>query len=422
MISNADAEPAMAEGEAAEGCVRILNLSQIRMALGPRWDRLQTKVLDAAEGLLRRSLCEKDAFLRSGDCNFVLVFATLEPRAADVKTLALKRDITQFVMGAEFLTQAERGTPTAAQSAKTQAPKQKPEPLYSDIVAVDETVEAPDRTLTTAEGARAGDGKALDEQELENALSLSPVRETLALFFWPQWDVRRSVVANFYVEPRIALSGATQKIHRGDADGLVARRQDFARDLRVMRRAHAALSALQNLGVKAGFTIPICASSFSTVSMAQAMAQQAATPPHELRRYINYELIERRVGAQARDLDQGLAALRGLSRQIFLQTRADDDRLGRLQSSGFSACGWELLETETGPRAVAGQIRGFRERASAARLPAYLIGAPSLLAVQVAIDAGYAVISGPGVAGASRAPRPPFKLSIDDLISGAKTN
>lgn len=60
--------------QAVLGCIQFLGLEKVREAYGPRWERMRSKLLQAAEHVLKRNLSEADVYSRTADDAFSIWF------------------------------------------------------------------------------------------------------------------------------------------------------------------------------------------------------------------------------------------------------------------------------------------------------------------------------------------------------------
>ena len=81
-----------AEIDATASMVQMVQLSDVRKALGDQWPKVAETAMSVAETLLRHRLDQSDVFSRYMDYGFVVVFARLDPEMAKLRADALSEN------------------------------------------------------------------------------------------------------------------------------------------------------------------------------------------------------------------------------------------------------------------------------------------------------------------------------------------
>lgn len=81
------------------GRIHLISLEEVAAAFGGEWRRLADKALTIAESVITSKLARTDAWLRVGDDSFLLLLGGLSLPEAELKVLAVSREIRRRLLG-----------------------------------------------------------------------------------------------------------------------------------------------------------------------------------------------------------------------------------------------------------------------------------------------------------------------------------
>jgi len=214
------------------GRIHMLNLDTLRASLGPAWDELRDRVHSSADRIINRHIDGKDVQFRSGDGEYIIVFATLSRQAASLVCAKIAEELYRLFLGDPKLAEITVSTAVGAVDGKLLFEHASVADLLS---AVEQTMEAngPDEQAAASTApppptaaAGAAEPRKLKLSQLEMA--------QIGTIYRPLWDVGRQVISTYMctpvrrfpdgtsVEGMLALSGVSepQQLAKVDIDTL----------------------------------------------------------------------------------------------------------------------------------------------------------------------------------------------------------
>jgi PAS domain S-box-containing protein len=83
------------------GSIQLVGLTQIRAALGPRWEQVAERAMQTAEHVIKRRIGGSDSWSRTADENFVICFASATEEEAAFRSAVIAREIRTRLLGQE---------------------------------------------------------------------------------------------------------------------------------------------------------------------------------------------------------------------------------------------------------------------------------------------------------------------------------
>jgi PAS domain S-box-containing protein len=111
------AEPEMPARIQVAGKLQLVGLTEVKSALGSRWDGMVARVMQTAEHILRRRLGPRDEFSRTSDHGFLVCFAELSEQEAAFRAAMIAREIRNKLVG-----QGEEPAATIVSAVTTSLP------------------------------------------------------------------------------------------------------------------------------------------------------------------------------------------------------------------------------------------------------------------------------------------------------------
>jgi GGDEF domain-containing protein len=98
MIRAHQAKPVV-RGVTAGGCIQLVGLEEVRHSLGPRWEALKDRAMEAAEHVIKRHLGPGDTLSRTDDQGFVICFAGATEEEASFRSANIGREVRRRLIG-----------------------------------------------------------------------------------------------------------------------------------------------------------------------------------------------------------------------------------------------------------------------------------------------------------------------------------
>ncbi len=87
-----------AEIKVSASMIQMVQLGDVRKALGDQWPKVVETAMSVAETLLRHRLDQSDIFSRYMDYGFVVVFTRSNPKMAELRAKALSQEISHLLL------------------------------------------------------------------------------------------------------------------------------------------------------------------------------------------------------------------------------------------------------------------------------------------------------------------------------------
>jgi hypothetical protein len=406
-----------ADGAFAEGAHRILQgpepisagklhfvgLDKVRKHFGDSWPKLASRAETLIRRAIERRLTPQDVYRKTGDLNFVIMFANLGGREAELKCLLITEEVTRMLvgdeMGAGML--AVKTVATDVDGPETLA---KLSPTFDIAQAVEAEVEV-ERLRREAPPPGAAAERAAVTDPLSN----------IEFVYRPIWDVKRSAVANFLLQVGKPRSG------NGHGGWGIPAFEDIDLQLRfdqlVLDRVIADLSALHRQDRRLLISFPIHFESVSTPTRRSAILERWRSLPAECRKLGVFELLGAPDGVPQGRLSEIANHLKMESRGTLMRLPLATATFRNISDTGILAVGAELGAHPGSEERLMAAFRDFVANAEKARLAAYIHGLRSFSLTIGAIGAGFAYVDGDPVSSISERPEEAYRFGLEDLYA-----
>jgi hypothetical protein len=226
----------------------------------------------------------------------------------------------------------------------------------------------------------------------------------------PIWDVKRSAVANFLLQPggSRASNGWTMPTF-GDLD--LQQRLDQV----VLDRVIADLKALHRQDRRLLISFPIHFESVSTPTRRGAIIERWRNLPSECRKLGVFEILCAPEGIPQGRLSEISNHLKMESRGLLMRVPLTTASFRNISDTGILAVGVELGTNPGTEERLMSAFRDFVANAEKARLVSYIHGLRSFSLTIGAIGAGFAYVDGDPVSSISERPEDAYRFGLDDL-------
>jgi hypothetical protein len=409
--------PAGRNSAAKPGQVNLISIARIKDRLGSEWPHYAVKADRIARNAIERYLIGGDIYARWKDEGYVVVFATLDLRQAQVKCKLIGNEISEKLLGEDESDFSEiRDVEVQADGSV----KFSDSPGFEQLVAqtVGESLRGDGARLDLSPAASSSvPGKAEVPSPARAHKTGDPLAD-LTYCYRPSWDPARGVIAAYLCVPLLSEAPGSIGRHRAAVvlqnDPAALERPDFA----VLNHVIGVIDALVREKRRLLVTLPV---RYETLSAAACR-----------RHYI--EILQARLGAEAASLlvielvavPEGVpqarlleisSPLRAHARAVIACLPPEITEFGQFAASRIAAVGCDLTQQGGSELALMQQMARFNRGAAKAGIATYLRGIRSLSLATAALGAGFTHIDGDVIAATVDQPRGIVEFSLFDLYN-----
>jgi hypothetical protein len=412
----------LSRGPVSLGQVTFIGLEEARKRLGEAdWRRHQVKIRDSVETVLAEHCTKADAFIRSADDQYLVVFSAISEEAAAVRAAAIANSINSVLFGEQMFDGIRvHATVTGIDELS-----------HSTAATVNEVIEALRRKAIEHARSTGGNPDETLSLSLERAGRRAKLRRSLArpqeppvrFLFNPYWHVPTSRVATFRCTAQKQLPRGGGTLRDYAILGRSASPGDILQfDIDVLEEALLALTFAVRKGLRVHLVIQL---HFETVASrsGQAELRDVLRPaPQPLRNLISFNLSAVPSGipggrlAEIGQLLHGFGTHLSVDMEPDLTVEACRDLMDKFSAAGIRFISYRMPDAadDAAVRKAAAVIRdaGLRNLGGAVRNVTRDRDIAALAA------AGYEYIAGHVIGRSSEFLPEPYRTGFDaDVIS-----
>lgn len=324
------------KGAVDMGQFRFLNLDRVREQAGADWGRLREKIYETGNHFIEKRIAPEDAVIRCRG-GFMIVFAAVDPEAAEAHVRAIEAEMERFFLGEQRL--AAIGIDAEARNVTTEE--------LLEIVA--QTQDEQPRRRAAGKAADLVVGERSPEWGSQRFAPDVPCDEVV---FRPVWDSRRGVlVCNLATACRdengVVYLGRDVLMGRDEPD------LHLGLDLAVVRAAH---QGFRKAHASAGPTVIVMPVRYSTLAVASRRMEYIAalrSMPDAVRRYFCLRVDGVPDGAPIGGMQEVFRSMRPFGAQLLVKLGSGTTDLRRFEGCAvgvFDADGRPASATRTPAR------------------------------------------------------------------------
>lgn len=398
-------------GPVSAAKVAILNIEAIKTVLGNRWEKLEPLVGAFFEAAIQSSFKPGDAYFKTGDLGYIVIYRDLSIEQMQAKCADLSRDVSRRLFGEEGIEVAVRNVVGPIDRGLLKA--------YQHMaMAIDRSLELHgDETVVFASEDISADAAATRlefnfTQHQERRFHCS--ESNLSFAYRPIWDCSSRVILTYLCQP-IPPGGVDSAVLRttgfgsvstGDADCALLDRTILAHCVKRIEKLHHDSVHLM-LGV------PL---HFSTLSRARPWGMfndvYRHIPPDILREIVF--VVFGLDGVPNNELVQQLGKLSN-ARHLFCVTEPDNTVAGRFADVRAHAVGMEFPRTHEREKSVLDSVKSLAGDARANGHKSFVLGVTNTSRAVNAMAAGVRYLEGPAIHPVVADPRCVLMHDLEDL-------
>jgi len=396
--------------------VAVLNLEAVKIYLGPKWEKLAGLVCAFFEAAIKQTFKPGDAFFKSGELGYILIYRDLSVEEAQRKCAELSQDVCRKLFGAEGIEFAVRNVVGQVDSSLLKN--------YQNVTAAidqsleqhgKETVIFADRGPPPAEVEAAAAPLNLNFTQ-HRERSFACTESGLSFAYRPIWDCVSRVILTYLCQPipsqgvDTALLSTTGfcSVSTGDADCALL-------DRTILAHCAKRIDTLRKDGVRLLLGVPV---HFSTLSRPRPWKMfndlYSQIPPALLRELVF--VIFGLEGVPNVRLVQEMSKL-ATSRHVFCVTEPDNTVAARFAYVRAHAVGLELPRTRGRERQVLESVKTLAGDARKNGHESFVLGVTNTSRAVNAMAAGVRYLEGPAIHPVIADPRCAFIHELEDLYA-----
>lgn len=325
-------------GKALAGRVHLIGLNEIKLKLGPRWDKSKSQVYTITENIISRHLTSADVYERHADAEYFIVFSEMSEKLSKAKLIRIAKELHEHFLGSDDLNDIRVTTALAEmdgsvtmkqvdlqelanQITENASPVEVP---AGDEVAIDtganDDAEADTDKITQLRGHNANEddvgqgaeqepetaeinkggglGASVEAKGRSNRERLEKLQQRFAGFgekrlhygFAPVWDMNNQVISTYQVMPIVDLgAGLTVRGY----DEVVAEsgtKQVSNLDLDVLEYGLDVFGECIQNNFKLFLSFPVHFETVSTLSHCKEYIELLTVLPAPLRQFLYFEI------------------------------------------------------------------------------------------------------------------------------------
>ncbi len=383
-----------------EGRVYLISFANVRRHLGKRWNVAAERIHALVERVFDRRLVEHDIFLRYGEDAYLVVFAVLGPKEAQLKCTRIAEDILKRLVGSDTVAQfidVKSVHPDGKGGIETR-PIPKPEVLVGEVV----------QRLSALPQETPEDKTALTDEAEPN----SPL-QVIEFIFRPLLTVRTKVVSTFLCIPVQARPNG------GFESGyqiLPAPRhpdQIFDLDIRTLTRISSELSRMTLQNTRSLLGVPVHYETLGSPKSRTNYLKLCAEWLEKRKHQIVFEVVGVPHGVPHAYLLELRALIQPFSRAVIARTTMDQGDLSGFKAAGMHAVGVDLHDLRDREKTIMSEMDEFVRKAKVINLKTYVHGVRSISLYTAAVCSGVDYFAGYAVESISKVPRDAYVFSPD---------
>ncbi|HWE73169.1 MAG TPA: hypothetical protein VG328_08425 [Stellaceae bacterium] len=407
--------PAGRDPSAKTGQVNLISMRRIRERLGSGWPHHAVNADRIARNAIERYLIGGDIYARWKDEGYIVVFATLDNRHAQIKCKLIGDEIVQKLFGEDEhdLTEIHH-VAVQADGAVTFSRA----PHYEELIAriIPEAAAVAQAALPPIPGPPPSPIKPAPAAAPDAA---NPLAE-LSFRYRPSWDPGRGVIAAYLCLPMLPVAPGSDQRWRAalvlQHDAAALEKLDFV----MLDHAIEVLEKLVRDKRRLLITVPVRFETLSALAHRRRYIEILHTRlSSEAASLLVIELVRVPVGVPEARLLEITAPLRAHARAVMARLRPETADFTQFANARVAAVGCDLGEQSGSEVALMQQMARFSKGASKAGIATYLRNAGSLSLAAAALGAGFSHIDGDAVAEIVDQPRGIVEFSLLDLYEPA---
>lgn len=396
------------------GRIHMLNLDTLRASLGPAWDELRDRVHSSADRIINRHIDDKDVQFRSGDGEYIIVFATLSRQAASLVCAKIAEELYRLFLGDPKLAEITVSTAVGAVDGKLLFEHASVADLLS---AVEQTVEASGPEEQAAASTAPPPPTAAAGAAEPRKLKLSQLEMAqIGTMYRPLWDVGRQVISTYMCTPVRRFPDGTSVEGMLALSGVSEPQQLAKVDIDTLADTVEILDELFRNKFRLMVSVPVCFETLAARRTRQEYLAICQSVPDYLRPFLIFEFLRFPAGVPSGRMSELVNEVRPFCRWTFLRVECRQQSFATLSGTGLTGL-TTMISSDRGTEArIMEDMNSFVAAAERANLKTCIVGITSTSLAVAARAAGTTLIAGDRIGRAGEIPQHMLRFGWQDLF------
>lgn len=378
------------------GRIQLINLEQIREKLGDKWEKKSQVAHQIVCTAIERRLAPDDIYSQYSELAYVIVFANLDKRQAQLKSVLIAKEISLKILGKD-VNKDFIEVSTLVAKADGQA-------TFEKLPTISELVHELEKPL-------AHEATALEENKDSHPLK----NEDIQFVFRPIWFAKQHVISTFLCIPVTSTSNGGYLSSYSVLDNPDDTTQIFELDILAIMKVNKELVRLHNEHKTALFALPVHFETLADHNRRSIYFKKCNTILKGAENQIIFEVIGLPEGVPDTRIAEILSPLKPLSRSVLARFSIEHQDFTGYHSAGIHAVGVDLYEIDEDEKELIKAMNKFVEAANKNSLKTYVHGVRSLSLNTAAVTSGFDYIDGYVLTSASESVESAYFLEIENL-------
>jgi len=380
------------------GHVQLLDLEKISKALGDTYKKRKDTIERVVSRAIERHLAPDDVYTQYNSSSYVVVFAQLDEKAAQLKTLLIAEEIAEKLLG--------KSNEKNMVEVKTASVKQDGQVIFTAAPTIEHLVHQIQMTPLTFGGKKKLLKKAQHEFDIV---------KDVQFIFHPMWHVRNKIVSTFLCVPVVCVAENTYTSAYASLSEATDTEIIENLDIATLNRACDEFRIMHDKKKMGLLAVPIHFVTLTHKKSRTEYIKVCATKLLDFKDRIVFEIVGLPEGVPDNRLFDFFVALHPFSRSVIARFSLDHKFFEGYKAAGIHSVGIDILDSQLSETEALDKMGKFVEAANKASLSTYIHGVRTRSLNMMAISAGFNYVNGYAIASTTNHVDGAYKFELQEI-------
>jgi len=384
------------------GHVQLLDYENIVKRLGDYYEKRKDHVRHIVANSIERRLAPHDVYTKYGESSYVIVFAKLSEKEAQLKILLMAEEISARLLG-------KTGTKNVVQ-VKTAVAKRNGKIMFKKTPTIETLTREFEKALPTAKA---------EPEALKEIREEADVLKDIQFIFRPMWFVKSRFISTFFCIPIVSVSKKTfmsgYSFLSVETDSEII----FNLDLATLHKAGEELEIMSAGNKMALLAMPV---HFETLARKNRRMEYVGKCEEILSKFkdkVVFEIVGLPEGVPDTRLSEFFSALNPYCRSVLARFDLEHVNFLGYHAAGIHAVGMDIFDSHLSEKEIMERLDKFVEAANKSSLKTYVHGVKTISLNTAVISMGFDYVDGYAVTSAAESVNSAYKLEMKDIYASA---